>query len=509
MQNLRIEDKMKLNNYINLNKPKLLDSTFSKLLLFIIFGIICGLILSIILSKEFYFYQAVLAALFCIPIISLFLLYSTRRSLLGLLVLTIPFNPSFHLLRNNSIEIGTGILFYTSDLILIAIFVYVFLSNLLGNQKEQKSYASFWHLGFPLLFWIVAGIVSILPAVNKSIVIFELIRMLRMAIFFIAVFFLVEGYEDIRFVAACLVAALAIQTILVFGEYVLCDPLFRLPGEGREADTIGELIRPGGTMGHSSNFAKLASLGLPICFAYIFVVRKNIWRIVLGGTLIAVLMALILTVSRAGIAASFFGLTWVFIILGKNVRNKKRIILISWIILSVGIGSSWYLGGNRLINRITDDRGSARSRLPQFSVAWNVIKVHPFIGVGLNNYTLVAPDYDLTPTTISVVFPHPVHNIYMLYAAEMGIPGALFFIWFLFATLTLAFNRNSQDMLPADLIISKAIGVGIICSWSQGLIDWGFRSSIVHISYLAVLAGALVSVKYTNQKYGQENINER
>ena len=446
------------------------------------------------LVSQFYFYEAIIAMLFGIPVLGGLLLYWPRRTLLGLLILSIPFNPSFHLIRDNSTEFSVGIMIYTSDIIVILIFVYVFLSKVLGHEKIDKSYGALWSLGLPLSLWILAGIVSGFAASNTNIAIFEMFRMFRIFLVFCAAFAIVEESNDIRFIATCLLLALAIQTILVFIEYVLGYPLLRLPGERREAD-IADFIRPGGTMGHSGNFAKFATLCLPVCFAFIFSVRKHFFRIIFVGTVtICSLAALVLTVSRAGIACSLLGLCLVFTILWKSVTKKGVVVLASLTVLVAGIGFSWYLGGDRLMSRVREDYGSAVSRLPMFSVAWSVIKRNPVFGVGLNNYTLVAPDYDKTPEAISVVYPHPVHNIFLLYAAEMGIPGAFCFIWFLCGTIVLALKGMSQEPFGVNSMLMKAIGIGITCTWLQGVIDWGFRASIVHTSYLGLLAGAIVVI---------------
>ena len=134
-----------------------------------------------------------------------------------------------------------------------------------------------------------------------------------------------------------------------------------------------------------------------------------------------------------------------------------------------------------------------------YSLAVNIIKHKPFFGVGLNNYTLISPKYD--NTGITEVFNHPVHNIYLLYAAEVGIPGAVCFVWFLIGTIGLAFKISTQVRASLDSALLKAIGVGITCSWLQGLIGWGQRSSIVHLSYLGVLAGMLAAHKYFPSAY--------
>ena len=486
-----------------------LKFTPAKVMLYLIPGLFTGALLFFIFDSEFYFYQAVLAAMVGIPVFLFFILKWTRHTLLALLVFTISFNPSLPVIRNYSTELSVGILLQASDVMVFFIFMYLLFYHIFYKNERKRYDVSVWILGLPIFFWILSGVVSIIPAVNKSIVILELARMLRIVLTFLAVYLCVESPEDIRFLALCILVSLSVQTFLVFIEYGFEQTLFRLPGETREADLAGELLRPGGTLGHSSNYAKFATFCLPVCLALIAVLRKNIWKILLGIVLLFTLVALILTLSRAGLAASLFGLSCVILLLLRSMRHRKGIVAMSLGLFVFGMAVAWFVGGNRLLNRISEDYGSAISRPQMFSVAWNVIKAHPVTGVGLNNYTLIAPDYDSTDEAISVTFPHPVHNIYMLYAAEMGIPGALSFIWFLLATIVLAFKRSFKEWLGDDSIIIKAIGIGIGCAWMQGLVDWGFRASNVHTSYLAVFAAALIALLSLQRDNIAVNQNER
>ncbi len=490
---------MQVNSFINCNKSgfAVAKSTISKPLFCIFLGIVFGTALSYALITQFYFYQAVVAGILCLPFIFVFLVYSPRQSLLSLLVLTIPFNPSFHIIRDQSFAFSMGLDFFTSDLVVILIFIYLLISSVTRTRERHNSPASIWHLGLPLLLWIIAGVISFIPAVNESIAIIELIRMLRIFLIFIAIYKLVDKPEDFRLIAVSLVIAFAIQAALVSMEYYTGHPILRLPGEMRTADIAGSIFRPSGSMGHSSNFAKLAALCLPICLAYIYVSKKNIWRIIAGLILVGGLVSLIFTVSRAGLLTSIFGLVWVSLLILTSMRRKAVKIMVPIIFLFIGIGLAWSIGGSRLVSRVQMDYGSALSRPQMFSVAWNVIKNHPFLGVGLNNYTLVAPYYDNTPGAISINFPHPVHNIFLLNAAEMGILGAAFFIWFLFGAISKAFKYASDARFLLDSALAKAVGIGITCSWLQGLIGWGFRGSIIHASYLAIIAGALAALSYS------------
>jgi len=394
---------------------------------------------------------------------------------------------------------ASALFFWASDLILIVIVCCLAVSSVLTKKKRRKHLGSIWFLGLPLLLWIAAGAVSIAPSIDKTAAIIELIRMLRICLIFVAVFLLVDKLEDFRVICICLVLAFSLQSILVLFEYLLGHPVIRLPGGERVVEVIGATIRPGGTMGHSSNFAKFAALSLPCCLAITLAVKNNIWRVCAGLILICGFVALMLTLARIGLATSLLGLGWIFFLLIKKLKNRRIIIPVSLSFLLIGICLSWFLAGDRLMDRSKNDGGSASIRPLMFSVAWNVIKDNPLLGTGLNNYTLIAPDYDNTREAISITLPVPVHNIYLLHAAEMGIPGAICFIWFLSIVVLKSFENSSYAQNFFDSAILKAIGVGISCSWLQGLTGMGARPSIVHTSYLAVIAGALAALSHYNQ----------
>ena len=59
----------------------------------------------------------------------------------------------------------------------------------------------------------------------------------------------------------------------------------------------------------------------------------------------------------------------------------------------------------------SDDSGAAWSRIPLMKVALSMIEKHPFLGVGINNYTEVMHNYDNTKIGITTIVDYPVHNI--------------------------------------------------------------------------------------------------
>lgn len=60
---------------------------------------------------------------------------------------------------------------------------------------------------------------------------------------------------------------------------------------------------------------------------------------------------------------------------------------------------------------------------------------HPWLGVGLDNYALVAPQYNPSQTEHWTAGQTYVHNILLFVGAEVGIIGLAAFIWMLLAFL--------------------------------------------------------------------------
>ena len=103
-----------------------------------------------------------------------------------------------------------------------------------------------------------------------------------------------------------------------------------------------------------------------------------------------------------------------------------------------------------------------------FRVALNIIQQNPLFGTGLNTYSEVMHHYD--PKHLIGGFEFPVHNMYLFIAAEIGIPGLLFFLLFLSAIMIqlMKISRNTRGHMA---VISIGI-LGESCrhsnTWASG-----------------------------------------
>ena len=150
----------------------------------------------------------------------------------------------------------------------------------------------------------------------------------------------------------------------------------------------------------------------------------------------------------------------------------------------------WITAGDRLVNRISYDYNSSYLRIPMNKTALEVIKHYP-LGVGLNNYTLVSPSYDYYD--ISSYFPFPVHNIFLLNFAELGIAGGACLIGFLMTIVFRALKYAGKIKEEENRLLLQAIGISIACSWLEGLVGWCQRSSMIHLLYFAILSAMITS----------------
>ena len=133
------------------------------------------------------------------------------------------------------------------------------------------------------------------------------------------------------------------------------------------------------------------------------------------------------------------------------------------------------------------DTGGTRgeNRLFMIQVAISIIKTHPVFGVGLFNYQYHSHHlWD---------FWHPVHNTYLRLASETGIPGLLFFLWFIFEVF-----REIYGALRLKDRFLNIMALGIIGGLSAFCIAIMFGPQYQHFRQkflFWVLSGMALSLK--------------
>ena len=122
---------------------------------------------------------------------------------------------------------------------------------------------------------------------------------------------------------------------------------------------------------------------------------------------------------------------------------------------------------------------------------WQMIKAHPLFGVGPERFASRQCFIAYLPTDIQRPLPagyyEHLHNIYIHYAAECGVPAALF--------LTAAFGDGDAGFPPGDLSRCRPdVRTGVSCCrprspassapWSAGMLEKNLGDTEVLTMYL-------------------------
>lgn len=145
-----------------------------------------------------------------------------------------------------------------------------------------------------------------------------------------------------------------------------------------------------------------------------------------------------------------------------------------------------------------DDNRAAYVRIPLMQVAINMIKENPFLGVGLNNYTLVDQNFDPTSEKVTSHFPYPVHNTFLQLGAEIGIPGFLAFICF----LLLVYWQNFRFIFEGN-DLEHQIAIGIFAGTLGAMFQAQSQNCTIgsyHLLPLWILTAWMLGMRHKDRK---------
>lgn len=206
------------------------------------------------------------------------------------------------------------------------------------------------------------------------------------------------------------------------------------------AKTIAEgrlLLRPYATFPHPNVLAGFVLVALILVGLSRPRVKANsIWW---WPTLILGIVTLVIAFSRT------VWLTAAIVAVGLAAKRLKKV----WLLLS---GGGLFLAVLYFAGRFsTPEAISYRIQLTQ--VASGMLQTAPLVGVGLNNFVVRLPEF--WPQQ-RIYWLQPVHNLFLLLAAETGLVGLVIFFWFLILTYRRLLRKNwlSPPNTPQPLLIA-------------------------------------------------------
>jgi O-antigen ligase len=318
--------------------------------------------------------------------------------------------------------------------------------------------------------------------------------------FFIANY--IRDSHSLRLVGYAFAAILLTQGLIVM-EQLFIGVIFTDQNLGRATSLksvadLGTIYRVSGTLGHPNAMAMYLDLIIP-WVGFQLASEKYLGRkIYLGVALFLAVFAVISSGSRGG---------WLGLAVGAGIatlmwyRKQGRSPVVAVFVLSIVVSLVFALlfaSSSTFRTRLTaGDAGAAEVRLPLMQVAEEMIRSHPITGVGLANYTREMQSYDRTNLFIASFYDQPVHNTYLLMAAETGVIGMAIFVLFMLGALLMAHRmaKNGSNEI-------STLGFGLLA----GLISWMLHNFVNQTapftdSTLWFLFGLLVAA---NNQLGRE-----
>lgn len=251
---------------------------------------------------------------------------------------------------------------------------------------------------------------------------------------------LIFGFK-LEKIAVVWVASAAIQGVFAiwqfFSQYVfankwlgLAEHLPTVSGSIILQTNSERWLRAYGSLPHPNILAGFLVIGLLFLFYLALIAQKRSQRIFVLFSLLAISPALFFSFSRSGWLALIFSLA----ILGAWLYRQKKylwqkaffkILLLSLLIFVILAANFW----QPLLARFSGEQdlevASVYLRVAFTKQAWEIIQARPWQGIGVGNYTLGV--FQMVNASWPGYYYQPVHNIYLLVLAELGIFAAAIF----------------------------------------------------------------------------------
>jgi len=276
----------------------------------------------------------------------------------------------------------------------------------------------------PMSYWPGGSVAFLLDNFVKTVAIFWLLGNV------------VDTLPRLRFVAWAL-AVMALPLAMTAVSHYLSGSFLDVPGVRRVYGYQGAPLTA-----NPNDLALMLNLMLPFTLALLATARSALSRAMLVAIALLQMAGVIVTFSRAG----FLTLVTVAGVYLWRLARRGRLLLVAGLVAgalaAVAFLPMGYLGRLATIGDMAaDTTGSAQTRWSDTLAATRFVLAHPVIGAGVGMNTLALNE--VRGATWS-----PVHDVYLEYAVDLGLPGLLFFLFLFIACLHKArsIRRASASM---------------------------------------------------------------
>jgi putative inorganic carbon (HCO3(-)) transporter len=239
-----------------------------------------------------------------------------------------------------------------------------------------------------------------------------------------------------------------------------------------------------GLTSNPNDLALVLNLILPLAVAVLLGTRRPWARVVVLGAMATMVTGIVLSFSRAG----FITLAVITVIYLVKFCREGRWTWASAVVVGALLALALFPAS--YVQRITtigdvdsDPTGSAQERWYDQSVALQYVLTHPVVGAGIGQATLAMNEARGETWRV-------VHNMYLEYGVELGLPGLLMFVLLLAGSLQnvaaarrLALTAGERNLaLLADGVQVSLLGFVVAAFFHPG----GYNFLFFYIAGLAI-----------------------
>ena len=365
------------------------------------------------------------------------------------------------------------------DIIFFILLAHYIFSLIKGN----KSFSIPPSLLIPSLIFLILSGLSTIKAEDTALSLSTFFLIIKSITVFYYFANAIQTGNEVAAVILGLIFAVLLQSLVGTLQFItggaFLQGVFGVPETSFYFKIQGTSVisRVGGTIGHANALAKFLCFCIPVLLTYAFFNFKSfIGKLSLPAFLFAGL-TLILTMSRGSWAALGLSSFYLFYSISRYVLKSRVKAFIVVILINIAISGIVLLAFEDVrIRLFENDYKSASNRIPLAETAINAILANPMTGVGLNNYTRVMGKYDHTNEWLSYRWPHPVHNSFLLMAAESGIPALIAFL-LLIAGLINKMRPALNNLGDPLTFLQIGCAMGIVNWMIAGLFDRDFAGT--------------------------------
>lgn len=375
---------------------------------------------------------------------------------------------------------------YNSDLIIVLLAILQII-NITFNREERsifkKSLVSLKNnfLMLSLIFFNATMYISIFVSLNKNVALGSSIRFTMYLFIFYCITYNIRNTKYLT----VLINTLILTNFLV--GIITIYQTFLSISKGVFTTNTSNIFS---TLENRNNLGAYLILSMFIVFSYILNSKNIRFRVFYTIVFIIQIASIIVCQSRNALISMVIG---AFIL---TIMYNKRYLIFS-IILPIIL---FVIPESRLRLLQIFDPAQNNSRIKLWETTLYMIKEHPILGIGFENYSLLYTEYlekypDLKVWYEYVAY-HP-HNAFLKFQVELGILGTISFILFLLSTFILLYKllKYSNNKKTKTMLIG--ITTSFIAFQFMNLIDSFYTSPKIIITLLVILAFASCYNKLT------------